>query len=247
LLSKYGLQRDKDLRAKNHQTYSLQDSNADVYAQNIQTQSGGYRFEVQMKDWRLSDIRLNMGGMHNVENATAAITVAKRVAIADEKIRAAVEAFRGVKRRFEYILREPPGEAGGKARVFIDDYAHHPEELRALITGAKGLFPDLSCTVIFQPHLYSRTRDFADEFAASLDLADQVVLLPLYPARELPVEGVSSRMILDKMKMKKKWLMDKAELLNWIQKEPVGLLITAGAGDIDALVTPIKEILEKKN
>jgi len=247
LLSKYGLQRDKDLRAKNHQTYSLQDCNADVYAQNIQTQSGGYRFEVQMKDWRLSDIRLNMGGMHNVENATAAITVAKRVAIADEKIRAAVEAFRGVKRRFEYILREPPGEAGGKARVFIDDYAHHPEELRALITGAKGLFPDLSCTVIFQPHLYSRTRDFADEFAASLDLADQVVLLPLYPARELPVEGVSSRMILDKMKMKKKWLMDKAELLNWIQKEPVGLLITAGAGDIDALVTPIKEILEKKN
>ncbi|HTQ28092.1 MAG TPA: UDP-N-acetylmuramate--L-alanine ligase [Puia sp.] len=247
LLSKYGLQRDKDLRAKNHQTYSLQDCNADVYAQNIQTQSGGYRFEVQMKDWRLSDIRLNMGGMHNVENATAAITVAKWVAIADEKIRAAVEAFRGVKRRFEYILREPPGEAGGKARVFIDDYAHHPEELRALITGAKGLFPDLSCTVIFQPHLYSRTRDFADEFAASLDLADQVVLLPLYPARELPVEGVSSRMILDKMKMKKKWLMDKAELLNWIQKEPVGLLITAGAGDIDALVTPIKEILEKKN
>ena len=128
----------------------------------------------------------------------------------------------------------------------VDDYAHHPEELRALLTGAKDLFPEVKCTVIFQPHLYSRTRDFADGFAETLDLADEVILLPIYPARELPMEGVTSEMVLNKMKIKNKQVLDKAAVLEWISNNKTELLITAGAGDIDTLVEPIKKILNNK-
>ena len=131
-------------------------------------------------------------------------------------------------------------------QVFIDDYAHHPEELRALIGGAKELFPDKKCTVIFQPHLYTRTRDFADGFAESLDLADEVILLPVYPARELPIAGVSSEMILNKMKNKHRAVKTKEELMEQMKNNESGLLITAGAGDIDTLVQPIKETLIRK-
>jgi UDP-N-acetylmuramate--alanine ligase len=195
-----------------------------------------------------------MGGMHNVENVIAAIAAVSSLEIENEKIKAAVESFKGVKRRFEYIL--PPVVKTVKEEwvmpVFIDDYAHHPEELRALITGAKSLFRQRKCTVIFQPHLYSRTRDLADGFAEVLDLADEVILLPIYPARELPVEGVSSEMILLKMKIDDRSVMSKDALLEWIKgeyapavnKEFGEVLITAGAGDIDTLVEPIKEILK---
>jgi UDP-N-acetylmuramate--alanine ligase len=193
-----------------------------------------------------------MGGMHNVENAVAAITVASSLGIDNEKIKAAVEDFRGVKRRFEYVIPpSPKGEGKGVRLVFVDDYAHHPEELRALISGAKSLFRQKKCTVIFQPHLYTRTRDLADGFAEVLDLADEVILLPIYPARELPIEGVSSQMIIERMKMENKRVMTKEELMNWIEKdfsktvnkEFGEVLITAGAGDIDTLVEPIKQIL----
>jgi len=152
----------------------------------------------------------------------------------------AVEDFKGVKRRFEYVIKN-------KKQIFIDDYAHHPEELKALISGAKSLFPQLKCTVIFQPHLYSRTRDFADGFAESLDMADDVILLPIYPARELPVEGVTSKLIFEKMKNYNKHLMSKEELLNNMNEKKDGLFITAGAGDVDALVLPIRNILQKTN
>jgi len=189
----------------------------------------------------LENVKLNMGGMHNVENAIAAIAVASSLGIENEKIKAAVESFRGVKRRFEYIIKN-------ERLVFVDDYAHHPEELRALITGAKTLFRQKKCTVIFQPHLYSRTRDLADGFAEVLDLADEVILLPIYPARELPIAGVSSEMILERMRNENKQVLEKEELMNWIandygatlNKEFGEVLITAGAGDIDVLVEPIK-------
>ena len=133
--------------------------------------------------------------------------------------------------------------------IFIDDYAHHPEELRALINGAKSLFSERKCTIIFQPHLYTRTRDLADGFAEVLDMADEVILLPIYPARELPIKGVSSQMILDKMKNKHKRVMTEEELKDWIKKDfknkATGkVLITAGAGDIDLMVEPIKKILK---
>jgi UDP-N-acetylmuramate--alanine ligase len=139
----------------------------------------------------------------------------------------------------------------GSDLVFIDDYAHHPEELKALISGAKNLFEEKKCTVIFQPHLYSRTRDLAEGFATSLDLADEVILLPIYPAREAPIEGVDSRTILSKMKNQNSKIMTKDELLKWVKKNyslrhvENDVLITAGAGDIDQLVEPIKDILTK--
>ena len=128
-------------------------------------------------------------------------------------------------------------------QVFIDDYAHHPDELAALIRGAKTLFADKKCTLIFQPHLYSRTRDFADGFAESLDEVDEPILLPIYPARELPMEGVSSEMIMQRMKNKNVRIMEKEEVMNWLKHNKTELLITAGAGDIDNLVGPIKQIV----
>jgi UDP-N-acetylmuramate--alanine ligase len=208
--------------------------------------NGSYEFDVVMKDNMLDNMVLHMGGMHNVENVIAAIAAASSLGIENDKIKAAVESFRGVKRRFEYIIKT------GNL-VFIDDYAHHPEELRALINGAKTLFKQRKCTVIFQPHLYTRTRDFADGFAEVLDKADEVMLLPIYPARELPIEGITSQLLLDKMKNPAKSIKTKEEVMDWVKnqyakninKESGDLLITAGAGDIDTLVVPIKELLQK--
>lgn len=248
LISKWGLPRGKDLKAPNQLTYHLNNTQADIYAGNIQMQQGTYVFDVQVNNWKLTNVVLNMGGLHNIENVIAAIAIAHRLGITDEKIKAAVEAFRGVKRRFEYVIKD-------KRITFVDDYAHHPEELRALITGAKGLFGNMKCTVLFQPHLFTRTRDLAAGFAEVLDLADEVVLLPIYPARELPIPGVTSDMILEKMKSDHKQVLNKEQLLQWVKEkaaDPITqsgqgwLLITAGAGDIDTLVQPIKQIIETK-
>jgi UDP-N-acetylmuramate--alanine ligase len=223
----------------------LQNESADAYAANIRMMNGSYEFDVMIRKNKLENIMLHMGGMHNVENAVAAITVASSLEIGNEKIRTAIENFKGVKRRFEYVIKND-------RLVFIDDYAHHPEELRALIHGAKTLFRQKKCTIIFQPHLYTRTRDLADGFAEVLDLADEIILLPIYPARELPIEGVNSEMILKKMKNENKRLMHKEELMNWIKKDYLKnsntefgeVLLTAGAGDIDLMIEPIREILE---
>ena len=237
LLSRFGLKRNADLNAARHITYHISDINADVFARDIRTQSGSYHFELVMKDRQITDMVLNMGGIHNIENALAAIATAVLLDIPEDKIRKALADFRGVKRRFEYIVRN-------EKQIYIDDYAHHPEELRALISGAKALFAGKKCTVIFQPHLYSRTRDLAEGFAESLDLADEVILMPVYPARELPIEGVGSEMILDKMKLKNKSIMAGEELPGWIKENNIELIITAGAGDIDKMVEPIKNMLE---
>ncbi len=245
LFSKFGLKRSKELAQGGSITYSLLNESADVYASGIKIQDGSYVFDVMQKNWMLDDVQLNMGGMHNVENSVVAIAIAHHLGIGNEKIKEAVSSFKGVKRRFEYVIKN-------EHFVFIDDYAHHPEELKALISGAMNLFNDKKCTVIFQPHLYSRTKDFADGFAASLDLADEIILLPVYPARELPMEGVNSEMILSRMKNIKKCIMNKEELMNWIKEKYVSatggkaILITAGAGDIDQMVDPIKNILTKK-
>ncbi|MEP7257671.1 MAG: UDP-N-acetylmuramate--L-alanine ligase, partial [Flavitalea sp.] len=193
LFVKEGLARNEELAAPEKITYSAGDDHADVYPMNVQMMNGYYLFDLSVKGKLIDDVALNMGGAHNVENATVAMAIAKRLNISDEKIRLAVEDFKGVKRRFEYKIKT------GRL-VYIDDYAHHPEELSTLISSAKNLFSGMSCTVIFQPHLYSRTRDLAVGFAHSLDMADEVILLPLYPARELPIEGVSSETIRSRMK-----------------------------------------------
>lgn len=248
LLSKYGLKRAADLKATAHITFHLQNENANVYATNIRTQNGSYLFDVQVMDDKIKDVLLNMGGQHNIENMIAAITVAHHLKIDEDKIKKAVADFKGVKRRFEYIVKH--SFAAGNTldgTVMVDDYAHHPEELRALILGAKKLFSQKKCTVVFQPHLYSRTKDLADGFAETLSLADEVILLPIYPARELPIAGVESEMILHKMSIENKKVLSKEALLEWVKDYKTGLLITAGAGDIDTLVQPIKEILIKKD
>jgi UDP-N-acetylmuramate--alanine ligase len=246
LLRQFGLKRGKELNADNHWTYSLQNESADVHGSNIKMKDGSYEFDVSVNGDLLTGVKLNMGGMHNVENAIAAIAVASSLGIENERIKTAVVNYKGVRRRFEYIIRN-------NRVVFIDDYAHHPEELRALITGAKTLFRGRKCTVIFQPHLFSRTKDHADGFAEVLDMADEVILLPIYPARELPMEGVNSEMILERMKNKYSRVMEKQQIVKWIEddysktvnKEFGEVLITAGAGDIDTLVSPIREMLKE--
>ncbi len=237
LLSKQGLPGDKELKASVHYRYNVEESTADLFAGNIRMGNGSYLFDITSPYGELKDVELHMGGKHNIENAVAAIGIALHLSIDKEKIRAAVADFRGVKRRFEYIIKNDK-------HVFIDDYAHHPQELSALLSGARGLFPGKKCTVLFQPHLYTRTRDFADGFAESLDLADQVILLPIYPARELPIEGVTSEMILGKMKLADKKVLNREALLQWVKDNETELLIVAGAGDIDTLVEPVKKILE---
>ncbi|HTD40429.1 MAG TPA: cyanophycin synthetase, partial [Mucilaginibacter sp.] len=149
----------------------------------------------------------------------------------------ALASFKGVKRRFEYIVRD-------KEHIYIDDYAHHPEELRAAITSVKKLYPNKKLTTIFQPHLYTRTRDFADGFAEVLDMSDELIMLDIYPARELPIEGVTSDMILSKMQMLNKRKCGKQEAVDLVRIEKPELLLTVGAGDIDQLVQPLKKALE---
>ena len=251
LFTKYGLP-EKDFTASNHLRYSLQNDMADMYASNITMRDGGYVFDVKAKKWELSEVKLNIGGMHNVENAVVSIAIASYLEISPLKIKNAIGTFKGVRRRFEYII---PVDEAMKLKnnvVFIDDYAHHPAELAALIRSVKSLFSFKKCTVIFQPHLFSRTKDFAKEFAQSLDLADRVLLLPIYPARELPMEGVTSELILNLMENKNAAVVSKEGLLKYLEGDYLKLvhedtfgdvLVTAGAGNIDKLIEPIKKIL----
>lgn len=237
LVTKYDLERGEELKASHHYTYSFEDVRADVYAGNRKVENGSYVFDVMNEDWTIKEVVLHMGGLHNIENCVAAITVAKYLGIADDKIKAAVADFKGVRRRFEYALKN-------EKHVLIDDYAHHPEELRALISGVKSIFPGDKLTLVFQPHLFSRTNDLADEFAISLDMADEVILLPIYPARELPMRGVSSELVMSKMQVAKRQVLSKEELKTWVAEHQPGLLVMAGAGDIDALVQPVKDLLQ---
>ena len=238
LITKKGLSKEASFKANTHYTYHIENPDADIYASEISTSDGCYRYNVKGPGWNLNDVQLNMGGIHNVENSMVAIAIAKYLGIEDSKIRSAIAGFKGVRRRFEYILKTPQ-------RVFIDDYAHHPEELRALISSAKNLFPTKKITVVFQPHLFSRTRDFADGFAESLSIADQTVLLPIYPAREKPIEGVTSNLIAERVKTKVS-LIAYADLEKYVDQHKPELLITAGAGDIDKCVEPLKNILQQQ-
>jgi UDP-N-acetylmuramate--alanine ligase len=253
LISKFGLKRTKEIEAGRKLAYSLQNDAADVFAANIKIEEGGYQFDVHLKNKVLSNVELRIGGMHNVENVLVAIAVADELKIDPEKIKEAVAAFKGVKRRFEYIL--PPkkySEGAYRQPVLVDDYAHHPEELRALLTSVRSLFPQRLVTVVFQPHLFTRTRDLANGFADALALADRVYLLPIYPARELPVEGVTSELIAKKIEGNKTETVTKDELMDRLKKHAEHLdkefgevIVMAGAGDIDAMVHPVKEIIEK--
>jgi UDP-N-acetylmuramate--alanine ligase len=237
LIRRSSLNRLTHANVSHQLTYGLSDDNADVHVTALRTHDGSYWFDVKVNGAELQDINLNVGGLHNVENVLVAITIAKQLGIEDEKIKAAVAAFKGVKRRFEYVLKN-------EQHVVIDDYAHHPEELNALISGARSVFPERKLMIVFQPHLFSRTKDLADGFAAALDKADEVILLPIYPARELPMEGVTSSTILDLMSNEKIQILSKEAMLDWVANNKPELLLMAGAGDIDALVKQVAEILQ---
>jgi UDP-N-acetylmuramate--alanine ligase len=229
-----------DLKSNNQKqyTYSI-NSLADFQGENISVKNNKYTFDFTGKNIRFNGLTLGLLGRHNVENAVAAIVVALQMNVSPEKLTIGLTTYEGVKRRFDFHLRSPQ-------LTFIDDYAHHPEELRAAILSVKELYPGKKVAGIFQPHLYSRTRDFADDFAKSLSLLDELILLEIYPAREKPISGVDARLILDKVKLSKKIICSKSDLLNELEASNAEVFITLGAGDIDQLVMPVKELLLKK-
>lgn len=209
---------------------------ADAYAENVEVIDGEFHFDYYNADTAIKNIRLGIPGLHNVENAVAAITVALLLGIDQGKIAHALGNFKGAKRRFEYIVRE-------SNHVYIDDYAHHPEELRAFLSSMRKLYPTKKLTVVFQPHLFTRTRDFIDGFAEVLAMADELLLMEIYPAREQPIEGVTSSWLLDKIELHNKRVVSPTQVIEIVEKERPELIVTVGAGDIDRLVKPIKAIL----
>jgi UDP-N-acetylmuramate--alanine ligase len=217
-------------------TYSLWE-NSDAKGLNIRVAQRSFVFDYFDADTEILDLSLMLPGKHNVENAVAAIGVALKLGIAEDKIKAAVAAFLGVKRRFEYVVNQPD-------HIYIDDYAHHPEELKACFDAVRQLYPDKKLTVIFQPHLFTRTRDFADEFAEVLGTVDELILLEIYPARELPLEGVNSQFLLEKIKNGNSRILTKDEALSYVKLHLPELLVTVGAGDIDTLIQPLKLSME---
>ena len=227
------------LKSRNKAIYYSIKAETDYYAKNILIENGEYNYDVVASSEVIKKIILGIPGLHNVENSVAAIAAVKQLNVSNENIKKALGSFKGVKRRFDYQIKT-------KEIVFIDDYAHHPEELRACISSVREMYTGKKITGIFQPHLYSRTRDFADEFAKSLDLLDETILLDIYPARELPIEGITSSMLLAKMSSKNKSLCSKKELVNDISKRKIEVLLTLGAGDIDTLVAPLKKELMKR-
>ncbi len=217
--------------------YALHDEDADVYCSKYWIVDGGYLFNISFFGQELKGFRINIGGFHNIENALAAITIAFELKITEENIRKAIASFKGIRRRFEKIVDN------GKV-VFIDDYAHHPEEIRVFLESVREIYPKQKITAIFQPHLFSRTKDLAEGFAKSLSVADEVILLDIYPARELPMEGVTSKLIYDHLTSNERLLISKEQLLETIKnKKDIEVIVTIGAGDIDKYVEGIKQIL----
>lgn len=208
----------------------------DFYADNIRIGNGTILFDLFTPEKRINDVELGLPIEINITNGVAALAVGYLSGLTDEELRNGMKSFQGVRRRFDFHIKTDD-------LVVIDDYAHHPEELEASISSVKKLYPDKKLTVVFQPHLYSRTNDFYSEFADSLSMADEVILIPIYPAREKPIPGVSSEMILDLVKTTEKQLYSKEELLENIDKRKIEVLLIAGAGDIELLIEPIKKKL----
>lgn len=228
-------QLDGQLNDLNYQSFGLE--GADITAANLSVQDGFNLFDYRGKQ-EITGIHLQLPGYHNISNAVAAITVALDLGMSTEAVKERMSSYRGVKRRFEYIYR---GDAG----VYIDDYAHHPTEIEALLNSVRFLYPGKKITAIFQPHLFTRTRDFQEGFSSSLSIADEVIMLPIYPAREAPIPGVTSEIIFNEITTGKKML-EKADFPEALANEDLEVLVTVGAGDIDQLVPKIKMYLENK-
>ncbi len=227
-----------DVKQLSIQTYGM--SRGQFFTGNIVPMNRGGFFEFDiLGDKKFEKVQLGVPGLHNMENAMAAILIALQVGVSEQAIRSALATFRGVKRRFEFVVKHPE-------LIYIDDYAHHPAEIEAFLQSLRGLYPRQKITVVFQPHLFTRTRDFADGFSKALSLADEVLLMDIYPARELPIPGVTADMLMDKITSKTKVRCNKQTVLKKLEETPIEVLATIGAGDIDTLVAPIKELLNRK-
>jgi len=215
------------------------DCKADFAARNISLNQGFYTFDIEYTTGYIKNLKLGLQGYYNIENAVAAIAAALLNGVSENEIRSSLPIFSGVMRRFDIRINVP-------GLVYIDDYAHHPAELKACISSARRLFTGRKITGIFQPHLYSRTRDFADQFARSLELLDELILMEIYPARELPIQGITSAWLLEKVNLNIKSLMATDDLLFRLKQNKPDVLLTMGAGDIDLLVKPIEQILTQQ-
>ncbi|MFV0592579.1 MAG: UDP-N-acetylmuramate--L-alanine ligase [Draconibacterium sp.] len=240
LVIKKGVELDTSKTKAKVFSYSLKDD-TDFATLNLKLDeaSGAYNFDLKTPDGIIANCKMEYPGLVNVENAVGAASLAWLAGVGANELKVGIQDYQGVARRFDVRFRS-------EKKIYIDDYAHHPEELKAFISSVKALYPGKKVTGIFQPHLYSRTRDFAAEFAASLDLLDRAVLLPLYPAREEPIKGVSSEIILDKMKLEEKQLAGKDEVETLLNNDKNEIILTMGAGDIDRMVKPIVELLQKE-
>lgn len=237
VIAKYGLPiEQKDTKAQILR-YAYDNAGADFYASGIKVDECGYfTFDLNWPGGTVKGCKVGIPGWINVENAVAASAIALTYGLDPEKVKKALSSFQGVKRRFDIHLNTP-------GCAYIDDYAHHPKEISAAISSMRDIFPGRRLTAIFQPHLYTRTRDLADEFAEALSGVDKLILLDIYPAREEPIPGVTSEIIFEKVTAPEKVIMKKEELMEYLQNEPVDTLITFGAGNIDRFIRPITEML----
>lgn len=240
LVIKKGVELNTSKTSATIYTYSLK-GDSDFRTENLQLNSEGgfYQFDIRTPGGVIADCKMNYPGLLNVENAVGAASLAFLAGATPNEIKSGLEDYQGVIRRFDVRFRN-------EKYIYIDDYAHHPEELKAIISSVKELYKGRKLTGIFQPHLYSRTRDFSAEFAASLDLLDTAILIPLYPAREEPIRGISSAIIFNQMKTQDKHLVTKPEMLEILKNDNCDIVLTMGAGDIDGLAGDIIEILKNK-
>lgn len=215
-------------------------SDTDAFtAQNIRIENGAYVFDVKTSQGKIENITFHLPGRHNMSNALMALSMAKTYGVSDENIKKALSSFKGIQRRFSYQIKS-------NSLVYIDDYAHHPTEINAVYNAIHEMYPDKKNLIVFQPHLYSRTKDFIDEFAQSLSQFDEVLLLDIYPARELPIPGITSEYLLSKISSKKKSLVTKESLNQSVLNADAQIIITAGAGNIGEMVMPLKTYLQNK-
>ena len=219
-------------------TYSLTDIESDYYAWNVRVSNGSYYFDYHTPGKVYYDMQMNYPGIHNIENAVLALSIALSLGVNEYELRAALKSFKGMKRRFDLKCKTDE-------TIYYDDYAHHPEEIEATITSLKHLYPNKRICGIFQPHLYSRTKDFADQFAEALENLDDIILLPIYPAREEAIPGITSKTILHKINKMDKYHVTKEQLFPLLSALQPELLVTLGAGDIDQLVEPIIQLLKE--
>jgi UDP-N-acetylmuramate--alanine ligase len=239
VILKKGISLDFLRRDVRYLTYALEDNTADFYATDIRSEDDRYSFDIVTPGGTIKEVELQAIGITNIENAVAAASLAYTAGVDLACIREGLSGFMGVRRRFDIRYQSD-------TQLYIDDYAHHPRELDAVIGSIRRLYPERKLTGIFQPHLFSRTKDFAAEFAESLSALDELILLDIYPARELPVPGISSEIIFEHVTIENKMLCAKAELMDLLKTRKIDVLLTAGAGDIDRFIMPIKELLSGK-